>query len=119
MKLTIVKTSKTELLLVKVPDGSSNFKLESFFKWLLYNEDEFIQLPYGNYQLIGLLKDITEEAAAELVDTTFLHKKHNIKLYKYVSYQDGFVGFESAKESLQSLCESHGFPENTVIIKKF
>lgn len=82
--------------------------------------DRSIPLPHGNWQLIGQVKDLTEEQKAGIVDNPF-----NDKYFKYV--KDGVLrnaSFDSVytckdvSESFSSLCEKEGIGRGWVILKQ-
>lgn len=62
-----------------------------------------IELPQGNWQLIVLSDEITEEHAAAIVDISF----NSPRMYKdYIDNLPGFTAIESFKSFMQSLgCE--------------
>lgn len=76
---------------------------------------ELIWLPQGNYQILCLAKDATDEQAASVVDG-----KLSGKIKYYYSYGLNYYRNLSAKESLTSLITSLGFKQddNVLILEK-
>lgn len=61
------------------------------------------------YEFFCKGSELTEEIASELVDETIMYEKHKVKCYRYRSYREGFVAFDSVIESFISGVESKGF----------
>lgn len=117
--------SGERILLVELHVKCDNITFDSIDNTLYFHgeipenvQSLFARLPKGNWQLIGLSDEITEEQAASLIDTTLMYKKHKVKSYKYKSYIDGFIGFETSLESFKSLMQSLGCEGRYAILKE-
>ena len=101
-----------------------NLDEESGFygEWMQHSVD----LPPGSWQIVCLSKEVTEEVAKELVDSSqwYFPERHT----RYVDYDHPFdrefkqrwsEGFATAKESFPSFLRSKGLDiNNTLILKK-
>jgi hypothetical protein len=106
---------------ITVPEGAQNFRAvetEQGTKGIFYDTKlatSWIALPPGNWQLICMARDTSEEMAKGIV-TTGLNG-----LYKnYDTWIDmsGFEDYDKAVDSLRSLLTSHGLnPETTLLIQ--
>lgn len=108
MQPTIVKTSKSELCLVAVPDDAHDFRFTETKEMFTYEHNfnvnyfsstiEHIDLPFP-CELIGPLKDITEEQAKELVDDGPGYPDN---------YKAGEELFYTATKCMKELAKQHG-----------
>ena len=114
MKQKTITTGVCELLLVELPEGAKNIRIETnqliipYPKMILYEipateesyeyeETEGFDLPQGNWKLLGRLPDITEEQASKVV-------VKSIHTGLYAHYVNGIpVNTYCYKESLDSL----------------
>lgn len=97
------------MLIVEVPDDASGYKLKEdclYFDIKYGLGNELVSLPSKGFKLIGDSKQLTEDDLVGVIPTTLMHKKHGINCYKYRSFSDGFMGFETALEAFNSLKES-------------
>lgn len=112
--------SGEKILLVKVPSDAveiKHSKIGNWLSWMIPDGDylEFApiqDLPEGNWQLIGLSDEITEEQAKELVDVSEWYDPYQtpygaIPCYKgYIDDVWKWQALESFKSLMQSLgCE--------------
>lgn len=78
-------------------------------------------LPKGNYQIVGLAKDLTEEQWEEIVERDgFYYIERDVVKSCWKDYRtndENLVQF-SATESGHSLVKSHGFQNNNCLILK-
>lgn len=65
------------------------------------------------------LSEITEEEACSIIEETIMYQRLKSHTYKYRSYINGFLGFDTSIQSLHSLLESQGIEitNNTYIFK--
>lgn len=114
-------------LFLEVPEDSHKFLIERYpsineYQSLWFYENHgverlhpkaSIKLPQGNYELIGLSKDVSESQAAEIV-----HEYDELSLEGH-GFED-YIGTsicDTAKESLSSLVQSLCL-NNAIILKK-
>lgn len=130
MQPTIVKTSKAELCLVVVPDDAHDFRFTETKEMFTYEHNfnvdyfsstiEHVDLPFS-CELIGPLKDITEEQAKGYVKS---FGKHGFTVYLDYRNSGRSAGprdtpfFYTAIESLASLVSSTGLKGNVIILKR-
>lgn len=114
-----IETQKASLIAVKVPEGASDFNIR-FDKTLEYIENKTRvfgkNLPNSNYEILGLVSEITEDVAKSIVEECF---KNRFVDYRMISQTiDSFK--YTATESLHTLLQSHGLnpKENYLLIKK-
>jgi len=95
-----IKTTKGTFILVEVPKGSSEFHIKKRDNGIIalsyfIETRGFIDLPAGNYELIGNPFEFSEEQWMEIV--------HYFKYSGlYQNYNDGNFAFKTATESGQS-----------------
>lgn len=117
------------LLLVPVQEEACNFDYHKLMKILVFdNKDtgsymDFIQLPMdGNWQLIGISDEITEEQAKELVLTRVDQSSFptSMEYYNYLSDRMVHLSFDldTALESFQSLLQSLGCEGRYAVLKE-
>lgn len=107
---------------VVVPKGAKIYRVHQLkTNWLLLHNSDFeaIPLPPGNYELVGLGNDLTEEQAAGIVESRY---------NGYADYEsDGYFGMDRygnyhafpALVSFSSLLRSLNLdPGTTVILKQ-
>ena len=107
-----------EYLIVDVPEGQSNdfeimrhpynyelkqFKFPSDTYRGLQNYN-WVDLPPGDWQLLGRESQITEDVAAQIVDKM----EDRVKVKAFVDYEYPGSGMWSALESLNSLSKREG-----------
>lgn len=112
-----------EFFLIEVPERTIDFHIPFYKKepmlsyrhlGALKHSDK--ELPSGNYQIIGLAKDVSEEVSSTIID--------GIKAASwgtwYVDYSAKYdkFSFEHATESLSSLIQSLGLNKNVLILEK-
>lgn len=107
-------------LLLDVPDDYQTGKCygNQFNYWTEkhpYNDcyPTLVLLPKGNYELIGLAKDVSESQAKDIIDSV-----NDEGLTKYFNYLKGYYyhSLFSSTESLSSLVQSLGL-NNPIILK--
>lgn len=110
-----IKETCKVLCFVGLPKEATSVHLSFnvFDTWFLsYRTEKSQKHPFGynnvckfDYKprLLGLKKDLTNEQLELCMPTTIIHQKHKVKSYKYRSFENGFMGFETSKESLDSL----------------
>lgn len=114
MKQKTIKNDKGNILVVELPDGAKNIRIETnqliipYPKMILYEipateesygyeETEGFDFPEGNWQLLGRLPEITEEQSDKVVGKS-------IHTGLYAHYVNGIpVNTYCYKESLDSL----------------
>lgn len=82
-----------------------------------YGCAEAIELPYGNWQLIGLTKEIAEsedKSKALFVSEEYLFMK--IDQIGYVIETGQYC--DTAKEAFRATCRTNQIPENSVWLRK-
>lgn len=80
-------------MFLDVPIQAIEFTLDSIDNTLYFHgniarniESKFARLPQGNYELIGLAKDVSEEVAKEILGQIYTeeeYSKSSIQLYRY------------------------------------
>lgn len=97
--------------------GKSKFsKLpEDYSMWITSG----LPLPPGNYELIGISSEITEEQAAGVVEVA-VHMEDYEKLVRdgWWNYESEFATLKTALESFQSLLTSKGLKGRYAILKQ-
>lgn len=112
MKKVEFKTSKGEFLGVLVPDEAYDFELNYCGDRVLYANDDseapfplYITLPKGQYKIIGIQTEITEEQATIVVDQSintglFAHYVKGIPVNTYC-YKTSLESFNSLMQKLE------------------
>jgi hypothetical protein len=107
-------------LLVEVPEGAKDFSLIGVLhkasNWMLWFNDSFghdgtceILLPTGNYQIIGMGKDLSSDQKARIAED---------KNGYFPDYEHRPSFHTMPEQSFLSLIKSHGLkPENCLILK--
>lgn len=118
MTKTFTNKKGISYLFLDVPEDARDFKVFndempylSYFN--IFSETPREYLPKGNYELIGLAKDVSESQAAEIV-----HEYDELSLEGH-GFED-YIGTsicDTAKESLSSLVQSLCL-NNAIILKK-
>lgn len=112
-----IQVGSNKLLVLDMPVGAKDFKIFAH-TWTLepkYMPDLFrLLLPIGEYELVGLKDDITEEQWAEIVPCYGIERYHNFKApTQYVEYL-----YKTAKESGLSLLQANSCNyKNALIIR--
>lgn len=110
--------SKVKGLFVVVPEWA-DYRLDDSEvpnKFYIFKRDRNIHygysetLPQGNWQLLGLLNEVSEEQAAEVVDMALYSF---FKDYETDKKDEAWV---FARPSLYSLARSLNVPENSVVL---
>lgn len=108
-----------EYWVVEIPKGAIKFFIALHdglhFIWELPNgKREIMELPPGNWTLIGISDEITELECQDIVETFSLDRRTGHKDYgsKYISYP-----FSTATQSFQSLLTSKGLKGRYAILK--
>lgn len=106
------ETSKCRGLFVVVPEWAKDFRAHKSKLWLFKGRDiiasDSIDIPEGNWQILGLLNEVSEEHAAEVVA---FDNDSNYRDYLCRDYQ-----LRKATDSLRSLARSLNVPENSVVL---
>lgn len=105
MQVTI-KTTRGEILAVKVPEGASVISLNVAMDILSYSMNgipNLIDLPSNNWQLIAPLSEVTEDQAKMMV------KEHDELSYEGWGFQDylGTSICDTALDSFKSLMKAN------------
>ena len=116
-------------MLIDVPKDAKSFLIKGY--WLFYEhnfdrlglgEDEMIDLPPGQWQIVGIASSLTEEQWKGIVekDTDFPNLPGLYKYYESGSLKDIQVSATAqAKTSGLSLLAAHGKkPSTTLVILK-
>lgn len=105
-----------------VPEDARDFKIfndeQPYLSYFKGVETPRQYLPQGNYELIGLAKDVSESQAAEIVDGFIKYdgqSKPISGIHMFQGYSDGRDRF-TGKQSLSSLIQSLGL-NNPIILK--
>ncbi len=127
---TFTNKKGKEYLLVEAPEDSFDFKMQfsvleneliltykTPHRWDNYRKENWNWNVKGNYQIIGLAKDVSEEVAAKICDQLW---------QGYLNYilKDGNVGnykrlvLKTATESLSSLIKLLCLSSNVLILEK-
>ena len=99
---------KKDVLIVEIPRLADYEFINKECKYLKVGNEE-IKLNASTLDKFEFLckgSELTEEIASELVNETIMYEKNKVKCYRYISYKEGFVGFDNAKESFISAVES-------------
>ena len=127
MQKEIQLTDKT-LLVVGLPNEASNIVVDgngsSTVRLSFYDKGwDWIKLPKGDWQLLGIYPELTEEQAKMVVESheiPFL--EHTFCYPDYSVYgKTGFKAFDTALESFQSLMEREnitGFDKYAILYKE-
>jgi hypothetical protein len=103
-----ISTGKAELLIVKVPEGAANFAYLPVNEMLQYdipvNYVSLIKLPQGNWQIVGISDQLTEEQCAELMQSESMVIDNSGNTTLYLSPVDYHA---TAKEAFASLMQSN------------
>ncbi len=113
------------ILVVKVPEDSSDFRVNNDrhgnyldFETILHEDDsgtyDLIDLPPGNWTLLGKASSITEQQAKGLVEYKSIDKYG--QLYYSYEYRDWMN--ISPLESFHSWLTVNGIDKDSVILKK-
>ena len=117
------ETSKAKIIFVSVPNGARDFRIATIGSRLLFRQKEtnfisdFIDLPQGNWTIINVLDDVTEDESEIIVEQVRVKgwKSKAFKNYKnhISSNKDSYI---FADQSLHSLATSLGVEGKTIII---
>jgi hypothetical protein len=115
-----------EIVAVKVPEDAirasiskatgADISIKCDFLFLQFQKcrQQFIQLPPGQYSLIGVSDEITEDKAAELVESVYAEWLGK----RFKDYVKGQIYFcDTALESFQSFLKSNGMEGKWVLLK--
>lgn len=109
MKEKIIKTDKATLLVVELPEGSKNVRVNNARGIFGYTDKINIvrweALEFGNLQLIGRLPDITEEQAVKTVDES-IHSGLYAHYVKEVNPPNVYR-YRSSRDSLHTLLQAN------------
>lgn len=115
-KIKLIDTDKCKLLAVMVPEYGWDFRVDYGNRVVLsfacINEPDAIKLPEGNWQILGLSTELTEEQWSEIV------KYVGLPWCAYKDYRSNSNWFSTAKESGLSLLEANQITEPTLILKQ-
>ena len=112
------ETIKAKINFVSVPNDARDFRIATIGSRLLFRQKEtnfisdFIDLPQGNWTILNVLDDVTEDEAEMVADDfLFMFTKEGFK--SYLSYD---IGLRTATESILSLATSLGVEGKTIIL---
>lgn len=113
------ETSKAKIIFSSVPNDAKDFRIATIGSRLLFRPKEtnfisdFIELPQGNWTILNVLDDVTEDEAEMLVEMGSYHNtfKNYITNDTHKSNQ-----LRTATESLHSLATSLGVEGKTIIL---
>jgi hypothetical protein len=112
-----VKELLPDVLAVLPPEDSfefeMNFTKDKLVCWAADGHYD-IMLPPGSYEIIGPVLSLSEEQAAQVVQS--MNPFITGKVYK--DYQTGYFESATALESLSSLLKSKGLAGNYLLIRK-
>jgi len=120
-----VTIGQHELLLVKVPENSSDFKVNRDghgnyveFETIMDEDDpgtyDCMSIRDGQWTLLGLCPDIKEEVWRGIVEDEGFWKAYNRT--KYTDYLNVDVVCDTAIESAQSLISREGYTWETTLV---
>lgn len=121
IKAKKIKTDKATLLVVEMPEGYEDVRVYNE-EWIgremvpvkdqaiIYecnNDTEFVNLPEGDWQLLGRMTDMTEEQVETIVDKSDRHTDCRLFIdYTANSTRYAYL-LDSATKSLYSLLQSN------------
>lgn len=115
MTHTFTNKKGISYLLLDVPEDAMDFCLcNNVLEVFFVDEEKFssiLHLPKGNYELIGLAKEVSDEGAADIVDQSI-----HTGLFMHHNGLDNIFCYKTATESLSSLVQSLGL-NNPIILK--
>lgn len=132
MTLTLSLRPDVTVVATIVPEGSFDhgFRFDCFscvlpdskpgtYHWLTEAE-EYMRKHGGQYEIVGLLREIPEEQAAGLVEYSEMADRDDEHLGGYLDYKKGTWGFSKATDALKSAIKANnGDPElNWFLLKK-
>lgn len=112
MQPKIITQPHCRIGVVEVPEGNTIFELRPVHSLLCCKENvrqrywDTYTLPPGDWSILGVWPDITEEQAGMVLDKWELLRDE----FLYMDYHTGHYDFTTALESLRSLLTSHGLP---------
>lgn len=122
-----ITTQKATVLVVQVPEDLISYTTRTYamhkgLMAIIYNTpprvefDKEIILPRGQWQILSLLKDITEEQARSIVERFYDFDG----IPGFYNYPDKKTVWSKATESLHSLLTSHGVDtkQNQILLIK-
>lgn len=102
------KTENVTVLFVKVPELTVSFSIErlwcNFIRFKSNNSHQDIGIPKGNWQLIGLTSEVTEEQAKMMVDYLAITRSLP-PVYKYQCFNNWENEFDNALDSFKSIMQ--------------
>lgn len=121
-----INTGVAELLLVKVPDDAQGFRIcNGPNYWISYmhsiqlhehinhymGELELVEIPKGNYELLGIAHELTEKVWATIVEHTGFHM--GLPTYKDYGTTDlPYYGTSATESGLSLLRANEVFNKN-------
>lgn len=103
IKTKIIETSKSKILVVGVlPE---RFLFDSMSQMIFFNHTEEVDMPQGNWQLLGRLSKLSEEQFSQVVESFGEHNGYRNYLS---SSQFTELLKKTAKDSFLSLLEANG-----------
>lgn len=100
-----INTGVAELVLVKVPEDMNITVSNTQIEWGNSFSSGGVKLPMGNYKLLGIAHDLTEEVWRKIVKTNF---RFNIKYNTlFLDYSTMHFKFKTATESGLSLLRAN------------
>jgi len=120
------ETSKAKIIFVSVPNDARDFRIATIGSRLLFRQKEtnfisdFIDLPQGNWTILNVLDDVTDDEAnliAEIdPEIDFENTATRERLPTYIDYMDDGEYYLSPKNSIKSLATSLGVEGKTIIL---
>lgn len=101
-----------ELLAVKVPEGASLFKVTDRLEFDELDQNsgmqmpDYIMLPEGNWQIVGISDQLTEEQCREVMPVSYLPFPNFDPIGFEVNDELGTTIYNTAKEAFESLMQS-------------
>jgi hypothetical protein len=104
-----------KLIAVKVPEGARTFaiELDALFCHMRLGVYELIKLPEGNWTILGLSTELTEEQCIELMPI-----EDGLYYFNYTKFKNLPNYRVKAKESFASFLSSEGVEEPCVLLRK-
>ena len=117
------ETSKAKIIFVSVPNDAARFEIDEDLFYLTPQTDisQIIELPQGNWTILNVLDDVTEDESALLIaeidpEIYFENTATRERLPTYIDYMDDGEYYLSPKNSIKSLATSLGVEGKTIIL---
>ncbi len=121
INLSIKEGLQKEVCLIQVPEGSQVWWLSKHKTTLVIEKYDRspVVLPDGDWQLIGLCSEVSEDIVNEIVELYYRPYFNQKWSYENYEEQPGILTFDTALKSFQSLLKHHSLnPERTVLLIK-